>query len=85
MQPQPDKLPPLLAFLALVEQGKAFHLKSLRQVLGVLSWYTGVVPHLKAFLSPFVQWLSAMKNAGRPSKKLRVIAQAFKLALKSTV
>eukprot|EP00971_Amphidinium_carterae_P058306 1153381-Amphidinium_carterae.1 len=37
MVPQPDKLPQLLTFLNLVEQGKAIHLKPLRHILGVLS------------------------------------------------
>eukprot|EP00971_Amphidinium_carterae_P314112 6243519-Amphidinium_carterae.1 len=72
MEPQADKLPPLLAFLESVEQGRTIHLKPLRHIMGVLSWYTGVVPHLKAFLTPFFAWVSAMKNAGRPSKSSRM-------------
>eukprot|EP00971_Amphidinium_carterae_P096628 1912502-Amphidinium_carterae.1 len=71
MAPQADKIPQLITFLTLVEQGKTIHLRNLRHIMGVLSWYTGVVPHLKAFLSPFFAWVSAMTNAGRPSKLLK--------------
>eukprot|EP00971_Amphidinium_carterae_P261343 5184547-Amphidinium_carterae.1 len=75
--PHEDKIPQVLTFLHLVAEGKAIHIKPLRHMLGVLAWYTGVVPHLKAFLVPLYQWLYAIKNAGRPSRLLRAIAQAF--------
>eukprot|EP00971_Amphidinium_carterae_P338138 6475323-Amphidinium_carterae.1 len=50
-----------------------------------LSWCTGVLPHLKAFLTPFFTWIHAVKNAGRPPQKVRVVAQAFREVLQSRV
>eukprot|EP00971_Amphidinium_carterae_P089624 1774194-Amphidinium_carterae.1 len=79
--PHEDKLPQVVTFLQSVAQGKAVHIKPLRHMLGVLAWYTGVIPHLKAFLAPMYSWLHSMTNAGRPSKALRAIAQAFLVAL----
>eukprot|EP00971_Amphidinium_carterae_P321037 6381635-Amphidinium_carterae.1 len=85
VQPQGDKLPQLLGFLDSVVRGQPAHVKPLRHMLGVLAWYTGVLPQLKAFLAPLYKWLHAIKNAGRPSKLLRAIAQAFLIALQSPV
>eukprot|EP00971_Amphidinium_carterae_P216133 4290126-Amphidinium_carterae.1 len=51
----------------------------------MLSWYTGIIPHLKAFLPPLYAWMHAMQSAGRPSKHLKATAQAFLTALSMEV
>eukprot|EP00971_Amphidinium_carterae_P086563 1712965-Amphidinium_carterae.1 len=79
LQPHEDKLPQLINFLRLVEKGQTMHIKPLR-ALGTPWAYC-----LGAFLTPFFTWMHAVKNAGRPPQKLRVVAQAFHKVLQSRV
>eukprot|EP00971_Amphidinium_carterae_P027745 547068-Amphidinium_carterae.1 len=74
IRPSPDKLPGLLSFLETIAQGHNIRAKSLQRVLGQLSWYTGIFPHLKVFLPPLYAWLHAMQSASRPSKHLKATA-----------
>eukprot|EP00971_Amphidinium_carterae_P350444 6491545-Amphidinium_carterae.1 len=81
VRPSPDKLAHITSFLDLIAQGSSIQVKPLRRVMGVLAWYTGIIPHLKVFLGPLYAWLHALQGSGRPSKHLRAIARAFMSAL----
>eukprot|EP00971_Amphidinium_carterae_P097847 1936104-Amphidinium_carterae.2 len=81
LRPSPERLPSIISFLDLIAQGSSIHLKPLRRVMGVLAWFTGIIPHLKVFLGPLYAWLHALQGSGRPSKQLRAIARAFMTAL----
>ena len=82
LDPTPDRIETVLAFLEAIVEGRCFLTKVLHSSVSRLNWVIGARPHLRPLLQPLWAWCNAVRRAGKPGKLHQAIAIALSAGLR---